>query len=1149
MAGPDGEKEWQQQDDKEAGLSNLDLEAKEPFEQEPVPSVAVDKELGLRREPTSNSINELDAARSGTRTSFARSQSRATDVTEDVETTDSEEERKKKRWYKRMNPLKWGSKPKVPEERMVSREYTAGFWSLLTFQWMAPLMNVGVSAPGTISLMWSALTVVCFQVGYLRTLELNDIWTVNPDRSAEKMANKLGASFKKRVDRGDKRPLIGALYETYKFEFILGGACQLVASIIMVLSPFTLKYLIRFANRAYVANRTGSPAPSIGEGLGLVFGITIMQTVQSFGSNQFMYRGMMVGGQCRSALIAVIFNKAMKISGRAKAGGKALDSPPADVKAGSEAEKKWYEKILKRKAKEGKNKGTDGVLGDGHGWGNGRIINLMSTDTYRIDQASGFFHLIWTSPVAIFLTLALLIVNLTYSALAGFGLLVATMPLLGMAIRSLLKRRMAINKVTDQRVSLTQEILQAVRFVKFFGWETSFLERISAVRSREIRSIQFLLAIRNGINAVSMSMPIFASMIAFITYSLTNHALDPAPIFSSLALFNALRLPLNLLPLVIGQVTDASDSIHRIEEFLLAEEVQDDFELDMKNESAVVIDHGEFTWERNTTQDQEDGPEKGSHADKKAKKDKSHKKKANKSGEKAEKAEHKDGSDSTDGSSTLTEQEPFKLHDIDLAIKRNELIAVIGNVGSGKSSLLAALAGDMRRTSGKVTLGASRAFCPQYAWIQNTTVRDNIIFGKEFDQAWYDTVVDACALRPDLEMLPNGDMTEIGERGITVSGGQKQRLNIARAIYFNADIILMDDPLSAVDAHVGRHIMDHGICGLLKNKCRVLATHQLHVLNRCDRIVWMNEGKIEAVDTFDNMMAHNEEFGKLMATTAIENNDEDDGEGPEGKKRKRKNKKNAHGLMQAEERAVKSVSWGVYLAYIKASGSIMFAPLVLSLLIASQGANIVTGLWLSWWTSNKFGFSTGIYVRFIGFTSLNSVADQSLDRYLRGSGLYPSLSHVCILNILVRIRYHGQQGHARSSNDPGPQSANVVFRHHATRSHYEQILKRRGHHGQQPYRLDANVFPHDGHDRLSLRSYHCIFPTVRDRFGTAHVDVHFLCWLLPVVGARDQTSRGRASERCVFTFQRGHIRHFQHSGIWTSRSIFRNTSCGHRRYE
>ena len=216
-------------------------------------------------------------------------------------------------------------------------------------------------------------------------------------------------------------------------------------------------------------------------------------------------------------------------------------------------------------------------------------------------------------------------------------------------------------------------------------------------------------------------------------------------------------------------------------------------------------------------------------------------------------------------------------------------------------------------------------------------------------------------------MLPNGDQTEIGERGITISGGQKQRLNIARAIYFDADIVLMDDPLSAVDAHVGRHIFDNAILGLLGNKCRILATHQLWVLNRCDRIVWMEGGKIQAVDTFTNLMNNHKGFQHLMETTAVEKK-EDDGDEEEEKKEEskegdgHKKKKKGAGLMQQEERAESSVPWSVYAAYIRASGSLLNAPFAIFLLLLSQGANIMTSLWLSYWTSDKFGLSNGTYI-------------------------------------------------------------------------------------------------------------------------------------------------------------------------------------------
>ncbi|KAF1815867.1 hypothetical protein P152DRAFT_390622 [Eremomyces bilateralis CBS 781.70] len=842
----------------------------------------------------------------------------------------------KRTWGERLNPLKHKVLPPVPEEREVSREYTAGFFSKLTFQWIAPLMSVG----------------------YQRTVEVQDLWKVNPTREVDHLANTMNEHFKRRVEEGKKRPLVGAMYDTFKKDFLTGAVCQFFGSIIMVVNPFILRYLIQFAGEAYAAQKQDLPEPHIGRGVGLVLGISGLQLVQTICINHFLYRGMMNGGESRAVLMALIFDKAMRLSGRAKAGGKSLETPPPEVKPGSEEEKAWYRKLLKKKRKEPTDNGSE----NGQGWSNGRIVNLMSSDTYRIDTASGFFHMLWSSPMIILITLALLLINLTYSALAGFGLIIISMPILGRTMRILFHRREAINKITDQRVGLTQEILQAVRFVKFFGWEKSFLARLNEIRKREILSIQVLLAIRNAINAVSMSMPVFAAMLAFITYSLSNHVLDPAPIFSSLALFNSLRLPLNFLPLVIGQVIDALSSIGRIQEFLLEEEVHDDCEWDYEHKNAIVLEHADFTWERTPTQESEEAPEEGSRKEKKAAK-----KAAKKVAKEAEKKAEATGPDTANESaSTLAEDEPFKIYDMDIAVGRNELIGVIGTVGSGKSSLLAALAGDMRKTAGKVVMGASRAFCPQYAWIQNATVRDNIVFSKDFDRTWYDKVIDACALRPDFEMLPGGDQTEIGERGITVSGGQKQRLNIARAIYFNADIVIMDDPLSAVDAHVGRHIMDQAICGLLKDKCRILATHQLHVLNRCDRIVWLQEGRVAALDTFPNLMQHNEDFQKMMLTTAVEKEEEsvDEDEIEEDKKQpKKKTKKHRpKGLMQAEERAVKSVSWGVWFAFIKAGGGYWVAPLVFIFLAMAQASNILTNLWLSWWTSGRFGLSQGQYI-------------------------------------------------------------------------------------------------------------------------------------------------------------------------------------------
>lgn len=231
-------------------------------------------------------------------------------------------------------------------------------------------------------------------------------------------------------------------------------------------------------------------------------------------------------------------------------------------------------------------------------------------------------------------------------------------------------------------------------------------------------------------------------------------------------------------------------------------------------------------------------------------------------------------------------------------------------------------------------------------------------------------------------MLPHGDHTEIGERGITLSGGQRQRLNIARAIYFNAEIVLLDDPLSAVDAQVGRHIFQNAISGLLRDKCRVLATHQLHVLSQCDRIIWMQNGTIQAIGTFDELMSKNKDFVQLLVLTSkskkvadeeVDNHQINEAGNVEESDNKRGSLEvttkavstkapEAPGLMQAEEKAQDSVSWTVYYAYVRACGSVLVGPLILFSVSLAAASNIIGTVWLGWWSSRKYPLATSTYV-------------------------------------------------------------------------------------------------------------------------------------------------------------------------------------------
>jgi ATP-binding cassette subfamily C (CFTR/MRP) protein 1 len=192
------------------------------------------------------------------------------------------------------------------------------------------------------------------------------------------------------------------------------------------------------------------------------------------------------------------------------------------------------------------------------------------------------------------------------------------------------------------------------------------------------------------------------------------------------------------------------------------------------------------------------------------------------------------------------------LKNINISVQKGLLTACVGPVGCGKSSLIAAFLGEMEKLTGEVNVDGKIAYVSQQAWIQNATLQDNILFGRTFDKKRYEKVLHACALVSDLAMLPGGDQTEIGEKGINLSGGQKQRVSLARAVYSGADIYIFDDPLSAVDSHVGKHIFDHVMCdgGMLHGKTRFLVTHALYFLPRVDDIYVMINGEITESGTY-----------------------------------------------------------------------------------------------------------------------------------------------------------------------------------------------------------------------------------------------------------------------------------------------------------
>ncbi|XP_054155714.1 ATP-binding cassette sub-family C member 2-like [Oppia nitens] len=323
-------------------------------------------------------------------------------------------------------------------------------------------------------------------------------------------------------------------------------------------------------------------------------------------------------------------------------------------------------------------------------------------------------------------------------------------------------------------------------------------------------------------------------------------------------------------------------------------------------------------------------------------------------------------------------------------------VAIVGDVGSGKSSLLSAIIGDMELIEGTVNVrpGVNMAYVPQQAWIQNATIKQNIMFGKPFDEELYDRVIDSCALRPDLRQLAGGDQTEIGEKGVNLSGGQKQRLSLGRAVYSGADLYLLDDPLSAVDSHVGKHLMTEVLdskTGILGSKTRLLVTNQLFMLADCDLIVVLKNGKIISTGTYGQLLRDSNYFQQLIKQYFSERVDDNNNDDEDSKRNgslettvfnnnnnkkniipntydgeisieqvNNNNNNNEHAQLIDEEGAQSGlITMKIFIKYVR-SINIMFLLICLPVLTLYTTVNYGMNFWLAYWSKQV---ATGLDTR------------------------------------------------------------------------------------------------------------------------------------------------------------------------------------------
>uniref|UniRef100_A0A8C4X866 ATP binding cassette subfamily C member 12 n=1 Tax=Erpetoichthys calabaricus TaxID=27687 RepID=A0A8C4X866_ERPCA len=496
----------------------------------------------------------------------------------------------------------------------------------------------------------------------------------------------------------------------------------------------------------------------------------------------------------------------------------------------------------------------------------GEVLNLLSNDGYRLFDAVIFCTFCITMPVLIILCVIYSCIILDLTALTGFVVYIIFIPVQFLIAKLTgLFRRKAIH-VTDKRVRTMNELLTFVKLIKMYAWESSFEQNITEVRKMEKSILENAGYLQSVNTSVSTIVPTLATVLTFIV-----HTSLKLPLSSSSVIFNAMRFTIGVLPFAVKAFAEAKISCARLKKILLLKNPESYVMQLEGSPNAIVLEKATLSWKR-------------PH-------------------DKAAQDEKNNGGTKNQNGAVYHTQDTANLRNINLTLKK--VLGICGNVGGGKSSLISAILGQMHLLHGSVAVDGKYAYASQQAWIFHGTVRSNIVMGQPFDEKRYQRAIYACCLKPDLAILPYGDMTEIGERGLNLSGGQKQRISLARAVYSNRDIFLLDDPLSAVDAHVGKHIFEDCIKKELKGKTVILVTHQLQYLEFCDDVMLLEDGTVSEMGTHKLLMEKKGRYAQLIQNYQTDHSDVKD---------------DKNQLVKKETMQEGSVTLKSYHCYIKACG-------------------------------------------------------------------------------------------------------------------------------------------------------------------------------------------------------------------------------------
>ncbi|KAG0053278.1 hypothetical protein BGZ83_001378 [Gryganskiella cystojenkinii] len=715
-----------------------------------------------------------------------------------------------------------------------SPEPFSNFFARITFFWLLPLLNLGREKSLKMEDIYNVHPKLLSYPLYLTTkakMDADEAIALQKIKE-ESVATKTTKSHKGKIN------LISTVLHTVGYGFMTAIIPRLLYICATYARPVLFSSLIAFVNSYSSTSKDQSPQPAW-VGFGLLIAIFSSSTLSSLFDGQFQNICYNSSLKARGVFVSLIYRKALRLSSTNKQEGM------------------------------------------------GSIVNHMSTDVDKVVAFFNIIHISWSSFVEIAVALVLLWAQVRFALFASVAVVVAIVALGGACAPKIGGHIRAVMMSSDKRMKLITELIFSIKSIKLFAYESYFFKKIADIRVLQLdhlrRFYMWIGIIGTFLNSVA-PFAVFATLSVYAAISKSEDPLDIQRIFTAITLINMLEGPVLTLNQSMSSVVSGLVSYKRLRDFFNSEEIEEENVVRHADASgsnfALQIDEGTFGWytpdaiEASIEKKKKEAEAKVKSEARAFKKDKSQNKAVavakdddiELSDVKADKSEI----ESTNSTTTDLPEEKKPdtptvikdgkenmgpvLHDIQLKVRRGALTAVVGRVGEGKSSLVGALLGEMHKYSGSVQVYGSVAYVAQSAWILNDTVRNNILFGREYDRERYLKTIMACALIPDFKMLVKSDKTVIGEKGINLSGGQKQRISIARAVYADADVYIFDDPLSAVDAHVDHHIFEQALSTILADKTRILVTNGVSHLQEVDQIVVVKAGRISQDGSYEDLI-------------------------------------------------------------------------------------------------------------------------------------------------------------------------------------------------------------------------------------------------------------------------------------------------------